>query len=87
MSDTITITVKAGIGFEDLLPESVDGSQAQFDVPLGSHLDCIADVVGLKPDEKYMTALNDTVVVKSERGATVLTAGDVVEILPPLVGG
>jgi|GEM_PF-3481441 len=87
MSETITVTVKAGIGFEDLIPGSADENQTQLDLAQGSRLDCIADLIGLKPSDRYMTALNDAVVVKSERAEVELKSGDVVEILPPLTGG
>lgn len=91
MTETISIKVRAGIGFEDLFPAtSQDHSQAPetvLEMEAGTCLDAVADAIGLNSNERFMTALNDNIVVKGDRVVTLLRDGDVVEILPPLVGG
>ncbi len=85
--DTIVIKVHTGIGFDDLLPGSSAESPVEMEVASGTQLEAVAALAGLQPGEKFMMALNGTVVVKSERGHTQLADGDAVEILPPLTGG
>lgn len=87
VADSIRIKVHTGIGFEDLLPGSSAENPVEMEVPSGTTLDAIAELAGLQPSDRYMTALNGAVVVKSERSANELAAGDVIEILPPLTGG
>jgi len=84
---TIVIKVHAGIGFEDLLPGSSVENPVDMEVDSDTSLDAVAQLAGLQPDDRYMIALNGTVVVKGERDSIQLAAGDNVEILPPLSGG
>lgn len=58
----------------------------------GDHLACVGQTVAqlvahIQPQAPFAVALNTTFVPKGQYSATVLQAGDVVDIVNPIVGG
>ena len=87
MTESVAITLRLGIGFEDLIEASSDADEHIISLADGSSLQSVVDRVGLTEKDRFLTAINDSVVVKSDRSSTQVKSGDVVEILPPLTGG
>lgn len=81
------VNVKAGPGFEDVLPKGVSGDSAEITLDQGASIADLFEALGLTEDRSCMSALNDEIVTKAQRAATSLSDGDTVDVLPPLTGG
>jgi len=79
------IELRAGPGFEHTLPGG--GEKAVLQLADGATLVDVLAQLDLSKVERFLTAVNEDVVVKSQRADRVLQSGDVVDILPPLTGG
>ncbi len=83
----MNVTLKAGPGFEDILPANASGDSAELLLEDGASLSELFDTIGLPEDRRCLSAVNDTIVPKAKRAATMLSDGDIVDVLPPLTGG
>lgn len=83
----ISITVRAGPGFEHVLPVGTVGDSCTLELKVGATLVDVVNNLAIETDARFLTALHDTVVTRAQRGDHILQSGDVVDILPPLTGG
>lgn len=87
----VNVNVKAGPGFEDVLPRDASGNtggdSAAITLNDGASIADLFAALGLPEDRSCMSALNDEIVTKAQRATTILSDGDIVDVLPPLTGG
>lgn len=81
----ISVELRAGPGFEQTLPG--DGGDTTVELGNGATLADVVELLNLDGRPRFLTAVNDEVVVASKRDEHALSSGDVVDILPPLTGG
>lgn len=83
----MNITFKTGGLLADLLPPEAEDEQTQLEVAEAATPVDVMHQLGLPEDDFYLVILNDVVIPKTQRTTTILKAGDILGIFPPLKGG
>jgi sulfur carrier protein ThiS len=83
----VRITFKTAGILQKYLPAGAKGLTAPLDVADGATPVDVMKQLGLPMADRYLVALNGTLVPTAERPSRHLTEGDELAIMPPLKGG